>query len=524
MSSSPNFNPEENQPDFFAERKRDKTRRTSLTYGAADSSAPGVENSLKTENPAIKPAFGNNSNNNGRDGNDGDGWHEGGGTPEGEKGHTSIFHNRNFMLLWIAQALSQTAQNTLNLALVNYVNTLSGGSPTQTAIATVAFVLPGVFFSALAGAFVDRVNKRTILIVTNVLRAAVIPWLVFMAGMPIALALPLIFLITCLFSTFSQFFAPAEGAMIPFLVKEEHLTRANSLFQITLFGAQFVGFSILAPLLPRWIGSQNLFWALAAIYGVCILLTWWLPNNLEKDRKLLDKEATSVVRSMWSEIKDGWHYIRTHKDIWRAIVYLSTVQSVLFTLTAIGIPYVSQKGNGLGQSESDIIYILAPLSIGLGIGVWLVNKLVTPRNRERIMVWATVAMGATLVGVGLIKPLADLWVHIFSPGVPIGGPLLFVGLILLSICFGFQIAMLNIPALTLLQEKSPKDIVGRVFAAYFTFANLVSIFPILFGGAMGDLIGLVPTFFIIGLGVASIGYYGYRQTSKHTLISNKIES
>jgi MFS family permease len=428
----------------------------------------------------------------------------------------SILRNRNFMLLWTAQALTQTAQNTLNLALVNYVNTLSGGSPTQTAIATVAFVLPGVFFSALAGAFVDRVDKRTILIITNILRAVIIPWLVFMANVPIAIALPIIFLITFLFSSFSQFFAPAEGALIPFLVKESQLTRANSLFQITLFASQFVGFSILAPLLPRWIGSQNLFWAIAAIFGVCIFLTWWLPNNLERDHRALiaRDEARSLVSQMLNEIKEGWKFIRANPAVWMAIIYLSMVQSMLFTMTAIGIPYVSKKGSGLGQSESDIIFVLAPMSIGLGIGVWLVNKLITHRNRGKLMLWATIAMGITMTAVGLIKPIADLWVGIFTPGAPLGGPGIFILLVGLSIPFGLEVAFLNIPSLTILQEKSPKDIVGRVFAAYFTFANLVSIFPILFAGALSDIIGLVPTFFIIGGAVLVIAYYAYRHLPK----------
>jgi Na+/melibiose symporter-like transporter len=433
----------------------------------------------------------------------------------------SVLTNRNFMLLWIAQAFSQTAQNTLNLALVNFVYLLSGGSPTQTAIATVAFVLPGVFFSALAGVFVDRINKRRILIVTNILRAMIIPWLVFMGDIPLAYAIPLIFLITCLFSTFSQFFAPAEGAIIPFLVKQEQLTQANSLFQITLFASQFLGFSILAPLLPRWIGSQNLFWAIAVIYLLCVFLTWWLPNDLEKDMREPVESTRTLIGTIWHEIKEGWRFIRSNRAVWRAIVYLSTVQSVLFTMTAIGIPYVSNKSDGLGQEEGDIIFVLAPLSIGLGISVYLINKLITPRNRDKILVWATYAMGITVILVALLKPFSDLWVKIFTPGVPIGGPGLIFVLIGLSIPFGFWIGVLNIPALTILQDQSPKDIVGRVYAAYFTFANLVSIFPILFAGAMGDLIGLVPTLILIGLGVVAIGYYCHQDRLKSKLLAGQ---
>lgn len=443
------------------------------------------------------------------------------GSPEKKVEKTSVLANRNFLLLWIAQAISQTAQNTLNLALVNFVYVLSGGSPTQTAIATVAFVLPGVFFSALAGVFVDRIDKRRILIVTNILRALVIPWLVFMVNIPLAYAIPLIFLITCLFSTFSQFFAPAEGAIIPFIVNKEQLTQANSYFQITLFASQFIGFSVLAPLLPRWIGSQNLFWAIAAIYVICVFLTWWLPNNLEKDVPEEREPTRSIVSSLWHEIKEGWRFIRKNRPIWRAIVYLSMVQSILFTMTAIGIPYVSRKDSGLGQNEGDIIYVLAPLSIGLGIAVYLVNKLITARNRDKILVWATYAMGGTLILVGLLKPIADLWVSIFSPGVPIGGPGLILALVGLSIPFGFWIGLLNIPGLTILQEQSPKDIVGRVYAAYFTFANLVSIFPILFAGAAGDLIGLVPTLVLIGVAVLVIGAYCHRDRLKYKKLAQQ---
>ncbi len=423
----------------------------------------------------------------------------------------SLLRNRNFLLLWIAQAITQTAQNTLNLALVDFVSRLTNGSPTQTALETVAFVLPGVFFSALAGVFVDRFNKRYILIATNLLRALLVPWLIFMGGLPVGFALPIIFLITCVFSTISQFFGPAEGSLLPILVAPNQLTRANSFFQITFFGSMFVGFSILAPLLPRIIGPENLFIAISVLYGVCFLLVWWLPNNIEKP-PVQNENARSMISNLWSELKEGWSFIRREGQVWLAIIYLSTVQTALFIMTAIGIPYIGQKG--LGQPQGDIIYILAPMSVGLGISVAVINKFINSKNRSRILVWATVFLGINLVIVGLVKPVADLWINVFSPGVPIGGPFLNAVLIIFSIPFGFLIGVLNISSLTILQENSPREIVGRVFAAYFTFANLVTIFPLIFAGALGDLIGLVPVFILVGLTVSSVGYYGFRKGKK----------
>jgi MFS family permease len=428
-------------------------------------------------------------------------------TPAFTAPKTSIFKNRYFMSLWIAQVLSQTAQNTLNLSLVEYVARLSRNSPTQTAIETVAFVLPGVLFSAIAGVFVDRFNKRTMLFATNALRALLMPGLVFMDESWGAI-IPIIFLITFLFSTISQFFAPAESSMIPLLVPEGQFTKANGLFQLTYFASTFVGFSILAPLLPSLIGPKNLFVAMSILYIICTVLVWLLPKNIETIEKRPTTDAKRLLTNIWSELTEGMTFIWREKRVWLAIVYLTTVQAVLFMLASVGIPYVGSKG--LGLPESAIIFILAPLSIGLGIGVVLINRFVNVKNRDRYMLWAAVALAANLAMIGMVKVIAEAWVAIFSPGVPIGGPALILAVIFFSLTFGFELAVLQIPSLTILQERSPKAILGRVYAAYFTFTNLATIPPIIGVGTLADLIGLVPVFLLMGVAVLGIGYYAYR--------------
>jgi len=437
--------------------------------------------------------------------------------PDDKEEHVSVFRNRNFMLLWIAQALSQTAQQTLNITLVLYVGKLTNDSPTQTSIVTVCFLLPGVFFSAIAGVFVDRFRKRTTLLITNLTRALIVPWLFFMSGLPLPIALPTIFIITLFFSTISQFFNPAEAAIIPLLVKPHQLTRANSLFQVTLFATLFLGTSLLGPLLPGIIGAENVFLVMSALYAVCVVLVWWLPDNEQLAPREKEQTVWETARDLFKDVYVAWKFIRTDTQIWLAIIYLSTVQTVLFTMTAIGIPFVGDKG--LRQPPNTIIFVLAPLSIGLGIAVALVNVLSKPSTRMKVLVRACAGLGLAMISVGLVKPIADLWVVIFTPGVPIGGPGLIFLLIVLSMPFGFAIGLLNIPSLTILQERSPKVLVGRVFAAYFTFANGVSIIPILFAGALGDIFGsifgptygVVPVFFLFGLIIIGVAYYSYQR-------------
>src|SRR5579884_767034 len=87
----------------------------------------------------------------------------------GLAGFQKVLTNRNFLLLWLAQLISQTILNAANFGIVVLVQDTTR-SPLLTGLALVSFLLPGVPFSALAGVIVDRLNKRLVLWVSNLLR------------------------------------------------------------------------------------------------------------------------------------------------------------------------------------------------------------------------------------------------------------------------------------------------------------------------------------------------------------------
>ena len=84
----------------------------------------------------------------------------------------SIWRNRNFLLLWLAQAISQTAQNAIWFGIVVLVQRVSNSS-TQLSLAVLTLIIPSVVFGVLAGVYVDRWDKRTVLIATNLIRGAI---------------------------------------------------------------------------------------------------------------------------------------------------------------------------------------------------------------------------------------------------------------------------------------------------------------------------------------------------------------
>src|SRR4051794_18601976 len=174
----------------------------------------------------------------------------------------SIWGNRNFLLLWLAQAISQTAQNAIWFGIVVLVQS-RGHSSTLLSVAVLTLILPSVIFGVLAGVYVDRWDKRLVLIATNLIRGAIaLSYGLF--GLLPQLPMSLLFVINFAFSTVGQFFAPAESAMIPAVVSRGQLLQANSLFHLTFTASQLIGLVMLGPLLVKVGGLDGLFLTMAA--------------------------------------------------------------------------------------------------------------------------------------------------------------------------------------------------------------------------------------------------------------------
>jgi MFS family permease len=112
---------------------------------------------------------------------------------------------RRAVLLWLAQAISQTAQNAIWFGIVVLVQS-RGHSSTLLSVAVLTLILPSVIFGVLAGVYVDRWDKRLVLIATNLIRGAIaLSYGLF--GLFPQLPMSLLFVINFAFSTVGQFFA-----------------------------------------------------------------------------------------------------------------------------------------------------------------------------------------------------------------------------------------------------------------------------------------------------------------------------
>ena len=114
----------------------------------------------------------------------------------------AVFRNPAFVRLWLSQVLTQIGGNMVLFGLTVIV--AEGGSNTAVSLLILSFLVPAVLFSALAGVYVDRWDKRVVLILTNVLRGAAIIGL-YLVGANFALIL----ILNIFVSSVTVFFAPA---------------------------------------------------------------------------------------------------------------------------------------------------------------------------------------------------------------------------------------------------------------------------------------------------------------------------
>ena len=161
--------------------------------------------------------------------------------PADEGNALAVFKNSGFLRLWLSQVTTQIGGNMVLFGLTVIVVD-STSSNTAVSLLILTFLVPAVLFSAVAGVYVDRIDRRLILIATNFLRGAAFVAL-YLAGDEFAVIL----LLNIFVSTVTVFFAPAELAMIPVLVPRSQLLAANGIFTLTLNAAFAVGLRAARP-------------------------------------------------------------------------------------------------------------------------------------------------------------------------------------------------------------------------------------------------------------------------------------
>jgi MFS family permease len=366
-----------------------------------------------------------------------------------------------------------------------------------------------VVFSAVAGVYVDRIDRRVILVATNVLRGAS-----FVALFLVGTNLALILLLNVAVSTVTVFFAPAEAAMIPVLLPRAQLLAANGIFTLTLNAAFALGFALLGPLVVNVASPEAVILVVAALYFLAAVFCFTLPPSPpvngqgNGDARHLGAavvgETERAVGSTVAQLREGLEFIRSNRTVGWSLLYLGITASLVGVLGVLGPDFAQ---SALGLDAKDFAVVVLPLGFGIVTGILLLNAYGRYLPRRRVIEGGLIVLGVLLAALAVAGPISRLLQRADGPGgFDLSGVTSLLAVVVV-IAFGAGIAygFVAIPSQTQLQEDLPEDVRGRVFGVLNMLVSVASFLPIIVVGPISDLIGTTAVIVVVAVAVLLAG-------------------
>ena len=376
-----------------------------------------------------------------------------------------MFQDRKFPVLLASEALSLIGDRILAVALVVLVYDLTGSAATVSILMMLKAV-PALFLGTVAGALVDRMNRKYVMVAANLAQGTLVLMI------PFTDTLLTVYALYFLMSVVNQFFIPARAATLPSIVPAESLMAANALFSIAFVGAIALG-PMIGGLLIEASGTDAAFFAdsisfLIPAIAVALLA---LPRSAPRSEK----------RGFMDELKTGLGYIRETKPVQQALMLAAMVYMGIGAISVLGI-VIADKVLGTGAGG----YGLMMSSMGVGM---LIGAVLTGRFGKRADRITLAAAGAILSGSAI-------------------SALPFVGNLMLAfgvnMALGMGMVAVQTSANTLFQT-APEALRGRVMGVAQSLMGAASFMAMGLAGILAEWIGITPVLGLIGGATAATG-------------------
>ncbi len=379
----------------------------------------------------------------------------------------NVLRNRNFLALWLGQVISQIGDSFTFLALVIMVNQLTG-STVSMGMMMISLTLPQLIFSFLAGVIVDRLDRKKIMIFSDLLRGLLVLAFLMVRS---AEQIYIFYLVGFLVSTVSVFFWPAKTAMIPRIVEgEAKLLSANALSQTIRVAAMLIG-PALAGFLIAWLGTSMAFVVDSMTYLVSAVAIMTITTGGETR----DEERIGI-KMFWQRFAEGFSYMLHHSTVLGIIV---TVMVALLGIGAIEVLFVPYLQGEFGVGPEGLGFVQTAQGIGMLLGSVLIGNLAARFRLTRIIAWSIALLGVAVAMCGLVNQF----------------------ILILSALFiaGLGLAPLNAALSTLMQATVPDEKLGRVGSVVDTSTTLSYLISMSGAAFLADAFGMRTVFVAAGI-------------------------
>jgi len=363
----------------------------------------------------------------------------------------AIFRNRNFALLWSGQLISSIG-SALTILAASVLVFRETGSTLSVGLMLIATAGPTVAIGLLAGVFVDRYDRKRIMLISDLLRAI----LIFLIPSLIHLHLNWLYVIVALTSGITQFFDSAHASVLPEVASDEELSSANALMSVSSVGSQMMGFAlagfIVANLPVEWAFYLD---AASFLLSASILLFTSFPH-------LPAIESTSL-RAIAENLQAGLGVVRTTPILRSLFLIAGPIFLLIGLQNTLLLPFALKELNG---TEFDFGLQQAADAIGVALG-----SLVMARLADRIR------EGQWLVISYVLMALFSIWYSLAHS--------IALGIFLIGV-----IGVVNAPSYIgrqlVIQRFTPREARGRVNSAFFVVRDVTFVIGMSLAG-LADL-------------------------------------
>jgi MFS family permease len=380
---------------------------------------------------------------------------------------STLYRHADFRRLWAAQTVSRFGSQISQLALPLVAVISLHASAFRVSLLGAVEMLPFLLLALPAGAWVDRVARRPVLIGADVGRALVL------GSLPLAAAIGTVtYVQLCIVGfvagTLTVCFDVSYQSYLPALVDREHLVDANAKLELSNSGSQIAGPG-LAGLLVQWLTAPY------AIAGDALSFLWsalFIGRIAARE----EVEPPTEQRSLTREILDGLRYLLTDGR-WRAMATFVAVFNLGTGITGPLILVFAVRRLGLSAGQLG-------LTFSLGNVGWLLGALVARRAATLLR------LGPALFTTALLGGLPFFVIPLATPHTAI--PLLVAAEAITAL----SIVVFNINAISLYQTHVPPRMLGRMNASRrWIVWGIIPLGSVL-GGALASAIGLRTTLFV----------------------------
>lgn len=368
----------------------------------------------------------------------------------------AVFRRRDFSLLWLAQLVSTAGSSLTDLAAAIWVYEKTG-SALAVGLTLMATAVPSLVVGLLAGVYVDRHDRKRIMIMTCLIQGVIVAIIAAAVELDSVVGLYVLLLLN---AGVKQFFDPAHDSIIPEMANDEELTAANAFLSIASFGSTAIGFAG-AGLLASTVGVTAAF----VIDAVTFLVAAGLIGLMGRYEMPIPEEEASVAVII-ANLKSGISTL-FGTPIIRSLFIVGAFMFVAFGLWNVLLLPFSIRILGATEFEYGIQEGLT--SVGFVVGSLLMARF------SRLLpepVWIVVSLvGMGLAGIG------------YAMSTEVGPAIL---LVMLS---GLLQPPSSVSRSVLLQRNTPREMRGRVFSAFYVMRDVIFLIGMA-GAGLADIVDI----------------------------------